>query len=462
MSLSTVILAAGQGTRMRSALPKVLHPLAGRPLLEHVLAAASALGPDDIHVVYGHGGEQVREAMSAWPVNWVEQAEQLGTGHAVQQAAPHLHEEHTVLILYGDVPLTQPDTLRRLVERSAGERLALLTVELRDPTGYGRIVRSGEGRVTRIVEHKDASDEQRRIREINTGIMALPSKLLSEWLDRLRADNAQGEYYLTDIIEMAVHDGIEVVTSAPGDTHEVMGVNDKLQLAELERFYQRGQADNLMRQGVTMSDPNRFDLRGEITVGQDVFIDINAVLIGQVRLGDRVRIGPNAVITDSQLGDDVEVFANTVIERAVVGAGSRLGPFARIRPDTELADHVHVGNFVEIKKSTVASGSKINHLSYVGDSTIGRNVNIGAGTITCNYDGANKHRTVIEDNVFVGSDTQLVAPVTVGAGATIGAGSTITRDAPAGELSLSRSKQMTRPGWTAAFRAKKAAGSKSD
>ena len=446
-SLSIVILAAGQGTRMRSALPKVLHPLAGRPLLEHVLAAASALNPEALHVVYGHGGTQVKEALAAWPVNWVAQTEQLGTGHAVQQAAPHLHDDHTVLVLYGDVPLIQPDTLRRLVERAGTERLALLTVELRDPDGYGRIVRSADGRVERIVEHRDASDEQRRIREINTGIMALPAAQLRGWLDRLRADNAQGEYYLTDIIEMAVADGVEVVTSAPSGVHEVMGVNDKQQLSELERFYQRGQATSLMRQGVTLADPARFDLRGELSVGQDVYIDINVVLLGQVRIGDRVRIGPNVVISDSQLSDDVEVLANTVIERAVVGAGSRLGPFARIRPDTELADHVHVGNFVEIKKAKVASGSKINHLSYVGDATVGKNVNLGAGTITCNYDGANKHRTVIEDNVFVGSDTQLVAPVTVGAGATIGAGSTITRDAPAGELTLSRSKQTTIEGW---------------
>ena len=447
MSLSIVILAAGQGTRMRSTLAKVLHPLAGRPLLEHVLAAASALNPDDMQVVYGHGGEQVRDAMAAWPVNWVEQTEQLGTGHAVQQVLPHLSDEHTVLVLYGDVPLIQSDTLERLIERCGGERLALLTVELRDPIGYGRIVRSADGHVVRIVEHNDASEEQRRIREINTGILAVPAPLLRNWLSQLRADNAQGEYYLTDIIEMAVADQVEVVTSAPSGIYEVMGVNDKQQLSELERFYQRTKAQHLMRQGVTLIDPDRFDLRGELSVGQDVSIDINAVLVGDVRLGDRVRIGPNVMITDSQLGDDVEVLANTVIERAVIGAGSRIGPFARVRPDTELADHVHVGNFVEIKKSTVASGSKINHLSYVGDATVGKNVNIGAGTITCNYDGANKHRTIIEDNVFVGSDTQLVAPVTVGAGATIGAGSTITRDAPPGELTLSRAKQTARPGW---------------
>ncbi len=447
MSLSIVILAAGQGTRMRSALAKVLHPLAGRPLLEHVLAAASALNPDDMHVVYGHGGDHVREAMATWPVSWVEQAEQLGTGHAVQQVLPHLPDEHTVLVLYGDVPLIQSDTLKRLIERAGSERLALLTVELRDPAGYGRIVRSAKGHVMRIVEHKDANDEQRRIREINTGILAVPAPLLRKWLQQLRADNAQGEYYLTDIIEMAVADQIEVVTSAPSGIHEVMGVNDKQQLSELERFYQRAKAQNLMRQGVTLIDPERFDLRGELTVGQDVSIDINAVLVGDVRLGDRVSIGPNVIITDSQLGDDVEVLANTVIERAVIGSGSRIGPFARVRPDTELADHVHVGNFVEIKKSSVASGSKINHLSYVGDATVGKNVNIGAGTITCNYDGANKHRTIIEDNVFVGSDTQLVAPVTVGAGATIGAGSTITRDAPAGELTLSRAKQTVKSGW---------------
>jgi len=448
MKLSILILAAGQGTRMRSELPKVLHPLAGRPLLAHVLETAKSLEPHAIQVVYGHGGEQVRTALAEQPVQWIEQAEQLGTGHAVQQAMPRIADDALVLVLYGDVPLTVPHTLRTLVSRAGTDRLALLTVALDDPTGYGRIVRAADGRVVRIIEHKDATDEQRRIREINTGILAVPAAPLRRWLQALGNDNSQGEYYLTDIIEMAVADGVEVVTAAPASEAEVMGINDKLQLAELERVYQRRQADDLMRAGATLMDPARFDLRGHLKVGADVVIDINAVFEGDVVLGDRVRIGPNAVIRDSRIDADVEVFANTVIEQAVIGAGSRIGPFARIRPETELAERVHVGNFVEIKKSGVAAGSKINHLSYVGDTTIGSGVNIGAGTITCNYDGANKHRTVIEDDVFVGSDTQLVAPVTVGKGATIGAGSTITRDVPPGELTLSRTPQTTVSGWT--------------
>ena len=448
MKLSILILAAGQGTRMRSELPKVLHPLAGRPLLAHVLETAKSLEPHAIQVVYGHGGEQVRTALAEQPVQWIEQAEQLGTGHAVQQAMPRIADDALVLVLYGDVPLTVPHTLRTLVSRAGTDRLALLTVALDDPTGYGRIVRAADGRVVRIIEHKDATDEQRRIREINTGILAVPAAPLRRWLQALGNDNSQGEYYLTDIIEMAVADGVEVVTAAPASEAEVMGIHDKLQLAELERVYQRRQADDLMRAGATLMDPARFDLRGHLKVGADVVIDINAVFEGDVVLGDRVRIGPNAVIRDSRIDADVEVFANTVIEQAVIGAGSRIGPFARIRPETELAERVHVGNFVEIKKSGVAAGSKINHLSYVGDTTIGSGVNIGAGTITCNYDGANKHRTVIEDDVFVGSDTQLVAPVTVGKGATIGAGSTITRDVPPGELTLSRTPQTTVSGWT--------------
>lgn len=448
MKLSIVILAAGKGTRMRSELPKVLHPVAGRPMLQHVVDTASALSPHAIHIIYGHGGEQVKGALTGVNANWIEQAQQLGTGHAVQQASPQLSDDERVLILYGDVPLIRQPTLKALLECTGGDGLALLTVVLDDPHGYGRIVRDADGAVRAIVEQKDADADQLTIREINTGIMALPAKYLKRWLQRLENNNAQGEYYLTDIIAMAVADRVDVRTTVPQRRVEVMGVNDKVQLSFVEREYQKEQAEQLMRAGVTLADPARFDVRGEVTVGADVSIDINVLLLGKVELGDGVHIGPNVVINNSRIGDGVEILANCVIDDAHVGAHCRIGPFARIRPETELAEHVHVGNFVEIKKSRVGGGSKINHLSYVGDSDVGRNVNIGAGTITCNYDGANKHRTVIEDDAFIGSDTQLVAPVTVGAGATIGAGSTITQDAPAGELSFSRAKQITIEGWT--------------
>lgn len=433
---------------MRSELPKVLHPVAGRPMLQHVIDTASALSPHAIHIIYGHGGEQVKGALTGVNANWIEQAQQLGTGHAVQQASPQLSDDERVLVLYGDVPLIRQPTLKALLECADGDGLALLTVALDDPHGYGRIVRDADGAVRAIVEQKDADAEQLTIREINTGIMALPAKHLKRWLQRLENNNAQGEYYLTDIIAMAVADRVDVHTATPQRMVEIMGVNDKVQLSFVEREYQKEQAEQLMRAGVTLADPARFDVRGEVTAGADVSIDINVLLLGKVELGDGVRIGPNVVISNSRIDDGVEILANCVIEDAHIGAHCRIGPFARIRPETELAEHVHVGNFVEIKKSQVGGGSKINHLSYIGDSDVGRNVNIGAGTITCNYDGANKHRTVIEDGAFIGSDTQLVAPVTVGAGATIGAGSTITQDAPAGELSFSRAKQITVEGWT--------------
>lgn len=431
---------------MRSDLPKVLHPLAQRPLLAHVIQTAQEIHAADIHVVYGHGGEQVRQQLAHLGVDWVEQAEQLGTGHAVEQAMPHIPQENTVLVLYGDVPLLQSGTLQRLLHTPADD-LSLLTVVLENPDGYGRIVRSAQGAVECIVEHKDATQQQRAICEVNTGILATSAARLHGWLQQLDNRNVQGEYYLTDIIAMAVAEGVAVHTVSPENEMEVMGVNDKHQLSMLEREYQRRQAAELMRLGVTLLDPARFDVRGKVEAGRDVTIDVNVILEGEVTLGDRVQIGANCVIRNTRIGNDVIIQPNCVIEDALIGEQSRIGPFARIRPETELAAQVHIGNFVEVKKSSVAQGSKINHLSYIGDTTVGSGVNIGAGTITCNYDGANKHRTMIGDNAFIGSDTQLVAPVTVGKGATIGAGSTITRDTPENELTLSRSSQKTISGW---------------
>jgi len=445
MSINIVILAAGQGTRMRSDLPKVLHTLGGKPLLQHVYELAIGLSPDTLTIVYGHGGELVRSRFPSWKANWVEQSRQLGTGHAVQQTVPHLGEGQ-VLILYGDVPLLKQETLSHLLD-SGGGGVALLTVRLENPSGYGRIVRDQQGRVRRIVEEKDASEEEKRITEVNTGILAVPSRYLRLWLERLDNDNAQGEFYLTDIIAMAVEDGVDVQTvSAEAD--EVEGINDKRQLAQMERVYQRRQAEALMARGVTLRDPERFELRGEIeAVGRDVEIDVNVILEGTIRLGGGVRIGAGSVIRDADIGDGVDILPYSVLDDVRIGAGGRIGPFARLRPQTELAEEVHIGNFVEIKKSSVGQGSKINHLSYVGDSEVGAGVNIGAGTITCNYDGANKFKTIIEDGAFIGSDTQLVAPVRVGRGATIGAGSTITRDAPQEKLTLSRSSQVTVEHW---------------
>lgn len=442
-----VVLAAGRGTRMVSNLPKVLHPLAGKPLLAHVLDRARQLDPLQICVVYGYGGDAVPNAIADTHIAWALQAEQHGTGHAVMQALPHLADSGVTLILYGDVPLTQLETLRELTALAAQDSLALLTIELADPAGYGRIVRDSAGAVSRIVEHKDADAGLRSICEINTGLMALPTHLLAGWLNRLSNDNVQREYYLTDIIGMAVADGVPVRTCSPRHEWEILGVNSKVQLAELERRYQANTAQQLLEQGVTLYDPARIDVRGSLSCGRDVVIDVNCVFEGQVELADGVSVGANCVLKDVRVGPDTQIAAFSHIVEAELGADNHIGPFARIRPGSILAAQVHVGNFVEIKNSQVDVGSKINHLSYVGDSTVGKRVNVGAGTITCNYDGANKHRTVIEDDVFIGSDTQLVAPVTVGKGATIGAGSTITRDTPAGELTLSRSKQLTINGW---------------
>lgn len=447
MSLSIIILAAGQGTRMRSALPKVLHPLGSMPLLQHVIRTAQSLKPDRINVVYGHGGEQVKEALAHEPVDWVLQDRQLGTGHAVDQAMSTVKDENTVLVLYGDVPLIQAETLGRLVEIAAAGKLAVLTAELDNPQGYGRMLRDGQGRLVGIVEQKDASDEQLAIREINSGFLAAPARQLRGWLQQLDNSNAQNEYYLTDVIAMAAGEGITVESASAMNEAEILGVNDRVQLAQLERIWQQQQAGRLMRSGVTLADPARLDVRGEVAAGQDCRIDINVVLEGKVTLGERVSIGPGCVIKNASIDDDVEIFAHCVIEDGVIGKACRIGPFARIRPETTLAEQVHVGNFVEIKKSTVAKGSKINHLSYIGDTRMGSGVNVGAGTITCNYDGANKHLTEIGNNVFIGSDTQLIAPVRIGDDATIGAGTTVTHDVPDNELTLSRSKQQTITGW---------------
>ncbi len=447
MALSTVILAAGQGMRMHSDLPKVLHPLAGRPMLDYVIDCAQALGADATFVVHGHGAELVESAHSHRDVQWVLQAEQLGTGHAVAQAAPHVPDEHLVLVLCGDVPLIRAKTLRTLMKAAGTEGVGILTAELDDPTGYGRIVRDGRGRVVRIVEHKDAAADEREIREINTGLMAAPARLLKQWLGRLQNDNAQGEYYLTDVIAMAVETGVGVKPVVAPTPIEVMGVNDKAQLAELESECRRRNAEALMQRGATLADPMRIDIRGNISCGRDVFIDVDVVLEGEVELGDRVRIGPFNHIRDATIGADSEVYAHSWIESASIGAHCKVGPFARLRPAAVLDDDACVGNFVEVKKSVIGPGSKVNHLSYVGDSTLGKGVNVGAGTITCNYDGANKYRTIIGDGAFIGSGTQLVAPVEVGANATIGAGSTITENTPADELTVARARQTVVTGW---------------
>ncbi|HET7633176.1 MAG TPA: bifunctional UDP-N-acetylglucosamine diphosphorylase/glucosamine-1-phosphate N-acetyltransferase GlmU [Burkholderiales bacterium] len=444
-SPNIVILAAGQGKRMYSRLPKVLHPLAGRPLLVHVLEAARALQPAKLIVVYGHGGERVREAIAAPDAVWVKQEPQLGTGDALAQALPHLDGAGTTLVLYGDVPLIAPDTLAAMLD--AGRGITVLTVKLDDPTGYGRIVRDARGNIMRIVEDKDATTKQRRINEINTGMMTLPTARLAKWLGRLSNNNAQREYYLTDVIGLALADKVKVASASPHDTWEILGVNNKQQLAQLERIYQWQYATRLLGQGVTLADPMRLDVRGELKCGADVTIDVNCVFAGRVQLADGAAIGANCVLKNVEIGPNARIEPFTLIDDAVIGAGCRIGPYARIRPGSRLAEEVHIGNFVEVKASEIAARSKANHLSYVGDSSVGRDVNIGAGTITCNYDGANKHRTVIEDEVHIGSDVQLVAPVRVGRGATIGAGATIVRDAPAGELTLTRKEQITLPGW---------------
>ncbi|WP_456405558.1 bifunctional UDP-N-acetylglucosamine diphosphorylase/glucosamine-1-phosphate N-acetyltransferase GlmU [Thiolapillus sp.] len=446
MKLGIVILAAGQGTRMKSSLPKVLHPLAGRPLLSHVLDTAHSLQPERIVVVYGHGGELVKDTIDQPDLLWVEQSEQLGTGHAVQQAMPLMQGVDKVLVLYGDVPLIRKESLQAFLDNTASG-VGLMTVTLADPGSYGRIQRDASGKVQSIVENKDASPEQLAITEINTGIMLVDTDRLQQWLEALSPQNAQGEYYLTDIIAMAVRDGVEIHVSQPEHAIEAEGVNDRLQLANLERVLQRWQAEALMRDGVTFMDPARFDLRGTLVTGTDVSLDVNVIVEGRVELGDGVSIGANTVLRNVQVADNVCIRENCVLEDAVIGPDCAIGPFSRIRPGTRLIGGAHVGNFVEIKNSTIGPGSKVNHLSYIGDTQMGGGVNIGAGAITCNYDGAYKHQTVIEDQAFIGSNTALVAPVSIGADATIGAGSVITANAEAGKLTVARGKQVTIEGW---------------
>ena len=445
--LSVVILAAGQGKRMKSDLPKVLQPLAGHSLLAHVLDAANALNPALIHVVYGHGGELVRQSVRAENLRWVLQAEQHGTGHAVRCALPGIPDDHTVLVLYGDVPLIRTDTLRQLLALAGPRSIALLTARFDDPAGYGRIVRNSKGQVTKIVEQRDCSARELKIDECNTGVLAVNAKLLKRWLAKLKPANAQREYYLTDIIAMAVKDKVKVAPLIAPTAVEVQGVNDKLQLAALEAEYRRMRARELMEAGVTVIDPARLDVRGAVTCGRDVLLDVNVVLEGPVQLGHGVRVGANCVLSQVQVGHGTDIRPNCVIERAQIGANCAIGPFSRIRPETTLHDRVHIGNFVEVKKSDVGAGSKANHLSYIGDTTIGAGTNIGAGSVTCNYDGVNKWRTEIGDDVFIGSGTMMVAPVKIGDGATIGAGSTITKDAPPGKLTLERSTQKTVEHW---------------
>ena len=448
MKITTIILAAGKGTRMCSQLPKILHQIANRSLLEHVYDMSKQLENNAIKIVYGHGADLVRETLNDLDVSWIEQKQQLGTGHAVQQASAHFTDSDTVLILYGDVPLLKLNTVKALIENVSKQSIALLTVNLDDPTGYGRIVRDASGQVSKIVEQKDATAAEQLIKEGNTGIMAVQGQQLKKWLNQLGNNNAQGEYYLTDVIEMAVADGIAVITSQPESVDEVLGVNNRIQLSHLERVYQREQANYLMEQGVTLMDPARFDLRGSLdSLGTDIIIDVNVILEGKNSIGNNVRIGANTYINNSIIADNVDILANCIIDNAIIGQGSKIGPFARLRPESVLAEQVHIGNFVEIKKTTIASASKINHLSYIGDATVGSRVNIGAGTITCNYDGVNKFRTIIEDGAFIGSDSQLIAPVTIGKNATIGAGSTITKDSPENQLTLSRAKQITITSW---------------
>ena len=448
--LNIVILAAGQGKRMQSNLPKVLHPIAGRPMLTHVLDSARALGAQSVAIVVGHGAEQVKQAYATQQdIQFALQQPQLGTGHAVLQAVPLLQEagtEDVTIILYGDVPLVQPDTLRALLLARANG-VAILTEILPDATGYGRIVRDANGKVTAIVEHKDATVTQRAIQEVNTGIMAVPTRQLKSWLAKLTNNNAQGEYYLTDVIGMAVAEGVSVNVAHPAASFETLGVNSRLQQAELERLWQRELARRQLEAGVTIVDPARFDLRGELVCGQDVFIDVGCVFEGRVVLADGVRVGAHCVLRNVTLGRSTHIEPFSHLDQAEVGADAHIGPYARLRPGAKLADATHVGNFVEIKNTNLGRGSKANHLAYVGDADVGERVNIGAGTITCNYDGVNKHRTIIEDDAFIGSDTQLVAPVKVGKGATLGAGTTLTRDAPAGQLTVSRAKQLTIEGW---------------
>ena len=444
--VNIVILAAGKGTRMQSLTPKVLHRLAGKPLLQHVIEAAKGLSPSKMVVIYGYGGDKVPNAFAHEDIIWVEQKEQLGTGHAVQQASPKLDDDGITLILLGDVPLLNPKSCLSLINKT--KSIGLLTVNKQNPSGYGRILRNAQGQILSIVEHKDATDEQRKITEVNTGIIAVNNAKLKQWLSQLTNNNSQGEYYLTDIVAMAVKEGLTVEAEVTHDESSVEGVNSKADLATLERVYQLAYATKLMEAGASLADPFRIDVRGELKVGKDVEIDVGCVFEGHVTLADQVKIGPYCVIKDSVVGRATSIAAFTHIDQAKIEADCRLGPYARLRPGAELADSAHVGNFVEIKNSQIGAGSKANHLSYIGDATIGQNVNIGAGTITCNYDGVNKYRTIIEDDVFIGSDTQLVAPVVIGEGATIAAGSTITKNAPAGQLTFCRAKdQKSIPNW---------------
>lgn len=445
--LDILVLAAGKGTRMRSDLPKVLHPIGGKALVQHVVDTARQVGGEQILIIVGHGAEKVEEKMAAPDVKFVLQAEQLGTGHAVQQALPHLRADATVLILYGDVPLTRAETLEKLVAGVSDHQMGLLTVNLPDPSGYGRIVRDQKGAVVAIVEHKDATDEQKTIPEINTGIMAVKAAHLQRWLPQLKNNNAQGEYYLTDIISMANADGIAIHIEQPDAVEEVEGINNRQQQAALERYYQKQKAAELMVAGVTLLDPSRIDIRGSLSVGRDVVIDVNCVFEGDVVLGDGVVIEPNSIIINSRIGNNSHIKAFSHIEDSVLAEGCDIGPYARLRPGTQLADGVKIGNFVETKKAVIAKGSKVNHLSYIGDAQVGSKVNVGAGTITCNYDGVNKFKTEIGDNAFIGSNSALVAPVKIGEGATIGAGSIITKDVETQELAIARAKQRNIQGW---------------
>jgi bifunctional UDP-N-acetylglucosamine pyrophosphorylase/glucosamine-1-phosphate N-acetyltransferase len=447
MPLSVVILAAGQGKRMNSDLPKVLQPLAGQPLLQHVISAARGVNPDNIYVVYGHGGAQVQAALAHENVEWILQAEQLGTGHAVMQAMCVIPDDHTVLVLYGDVPLIRSGTLQKLVAAAGEGALAMLTVNLEDATGYGRIVRDSQGAVSAIIEHKDATLTQLQIREVNSGLMAAAAGPLREWLLGLGRNNTQREYFLTDVVAGAVQANTRVDAILAANPTEVAGVNDKIQLAQVEAGHRRARAEELMLAGATLADPNRIDIRGDVQVGRDVFIDVNAVLIGKVHLAAGVKVGPNCVIADSKVGEGTEIFANSVIEHAIVAQHCRIGPFARLRPGTVMHREVHIGNFVEVKNTEIGAGSKANHLTYLGDSRVGKAVNVGAGTITCNYDGANKWPTLIEDGASIGSGSMLVAPVRIGVGATIGAGSTISASSPDNKLTLERSTQVTIDAW---------------
>ncbi|RZN59728.1 bifunctional UDP-N-acetylglucosamine diphosphorylase/glucosamine-1-phosphate N-acetyltransferase GlmU [Avibacterium paragallinarum] len=444
--LSVVILAAGKGTRMYSDLPKVLHNIAGKPMVKHVIDTAKQLNADNIHLIYGHGAELLQQRLAEEPVNWVLQAEQLGTGHAMQQAAPFFADDENIVMLYGDAPLITAETLQKLIAAKPENGIALLTAHLDDPTGYGRII-SQDGNVVAIVEQKDATPEQLAIQEVNTGVMVSSGASFKKWLAKLDNNNAQGEYYMTDVLKFANQDGCQVAAVPASDIMEVEGTNNRLQLAELERYYQRKQAEKLLLAGVSLRDPNRFDLRGEILHGKDVEIDVNVIIEGNVKLGDRVKIGAGCIIKDCVIGDDVEIKPYSVFEDAVIGEEAKIGPFARLRPGTELAAQTHIGNFVEVKKSHIGKGSKVNHLSYVGDSEIGSNCNIGAGVITCNYDGANKFKTIIGDDVFVGSDSQLVAPVKIANGATIAAGTTVTKNIAQDELVISRVPQRHIQGW---------------